>query len=104
MEELLTPQQLAALLQITVSSIRELCRHRTQVRSKNPLPHFKIHGKAVRFRRSDVEQWLATCAAQSVANGRWRNTNEKRRRDNLEESANGLFKAGCLRDARDVQR
>jgi excisionase family DNA binding protein len=70
MEELLTPQQLAALLQVSVGSIRELCRHRTQVQSRNPLPHFKIHGKAVRFRRSDVEQWLAACVAQSAAKGR----------------------------------
>jgi predicted DNA-binding transcriptional regulator AlpA len=56
--ELMTPQEVAAFLKISIPAVRELCRQRTQVRSKHPLRAIRIHKKAIRFLRSDVEAWL----------------------------------------------
>lgn len=64
MEPLLTPQELASLLKISVAAVRELCRQRTQVRSRCPLPCLRLHKKAIRFRRSDVEAWLQKMAEE----------------------------------------
>jgi predicted DNA-binding transcriptional regulator AlpA len=59
MEPLLDVKDVAALLKINVQAVRELTRQRTQLRSPKPvIPHIKIHSKAVRFRRSEIEAWL----------------------------------------------
>jgi excisionase family DNA binding protein len=63
--ELLTPEECAALLRVKPRAIYEMCRRRTQVKSSHPLPHLKLHGKALRFRRSDIETWLNQVAVQS---------------------------------------
>jgi excisionase family DNA binding protein len=63
--ELLTPEETAALLRVTPRAIYEMCRRRTQVKSPHPLPHLKLHGKALRFRRADIEAWLNQVAVQS---------------------------------------
>lgn len=55
---LLTPAELAAKLAVPVSWIREKTRKRALVRDANPLPTVRL-GKYVRFRWSDVEEWLA---------------------------------------------
>lgn len=49
---LLTAQQVSVLLQIPVSSVYEYAR-----RKHNPLPVVRI-GKHLRFRRSDLDDWL----------------------------------------------
>ena len=57
--EILTADEVAALLQISKRQVYELAKPRTQsgdVR-KHPLPALRI-GKSVRFRRSDVEAWI----------------------------------------------
>jgi len=54
---LLTPQQLAERMAVPVSWIREKTRRRARVRDKDPLPVVRL-GKYVRFRWSDIEEWL----------------------------------------------
>ncbi len=62
----MTPQEVAAMLKITVPAVRELTRHRTQVRSRCPLPCLKLHKKAIRFDKAAVEQWLNDLATSTV--------------------------------------
>jgi excisionase family DNA binding protein len=59
---LLTPAELAAKLKVPVSWIREKTRERARVRDKDPLPVVRL-GKYVRFRLTDVEEWLARQSA-----------------------------------------
>jgi hypothetical protein len=54
---LLTPELLAEKLAVSVAWVRDQTRHRTYVREKDPLPCVRL-GKFVRFRWSDIEQWL----------------------------------------------
>jgi hypothetical protein len=64
-DELLTLDEVAALLKCTRRQVLELTRHRAQVRSKHPLPVFKLNAKMLRVRRSDFVTWLEkTIAAQ----------------------------------------
>ncbi len=56
--DILTPQQLADLLQVSKSWVFEQTRQRAKVRNKNPLPCIRL-GKYVRFSWSQVSQWLA---------------------------------------------
>jgi excisionase family DNA binding protein len=57
--ELLTVAELAAMLKMSKSQIYEMTRARTRsgAMREAPLPVFKINGN-VRFRKSDVEDWL----------------------------------------------
>lgn len=55
--ELLRVKDLSTWLTISERSVRELCRESVRARQKHPLPMLKIN-RAVRFLRSDVEQWL----------------------------------------------
>jgi histone H3/H4 len=57
------------MLKITVPAVRELCRQRTQVRSRTPLPAIRIHKKAIRFDRQAVEAWLSDIASTAQAKG-----------------------------------
>jgi predicted DNA-binding transcriptional regulator AlpA len=54
---LLNPQELATRLSVPVSWIREKTRERARERDEDPLPVVRL-GKYVRFRWSDVEDWL----------------------------------------------
>jgi predicted DNA-binding transcriptional regulator AlpA len=60
-------QDVAALLKTSVGAVFELTRNRSQVRGRHPLPCVKIHSKMLRFRRSDVEQWLNNIAQSQAA-------------------------------------
>ncbi len=65
--EILTADEVAALLKISKRQVYELARERTQsgdVRS-HPLPALRI-GKSVRFRKSDVEEWIEKLIAKSL--------------------------------------
>lgn len=57
--DLLTPEQLAARLQVSKSWIFEQTRERAKVRNKNPLPVIRM-GKYLRFSWSAISQWLMT--------------------------------------------
>jgi predicted DNA-binding transcriptional regulator AlpA len=60
--EILTAEDLATWLRVSPRQVYELSRNRSQVRGRHPLPSIKIHKKMLRFRRSDIEQWLNKCA------------------------------------------
>jgi len=66
--EILTVDDLAQWLRVSPRAIYELSRNRSQVRGKHPLPAIRIHKKMLRFRRSDIDQWLNKCADAGRAN------------------------------------
>lgn len=54
----LTPQQVAEILQVKASFIYEQSRKRAGIRNPDPLPVIKI-GRYLRIRRGDLEAWIA---------------------------------------------
>jgi excisionase family DNA binding protein len=61
--EIMTVDEVAAMLRISKGQVYEMSRERTrtgEVRS-NPIPSLRIGG-SVRFRRSDVEAWIEKLA------------------------------------------
>lgn len=56
--EILTPQDVAALLRVSTNWVYEKCRRR----SRNPLPAHRV-GRYVRFSRSEVLDWFNGTAA-----------------------------------------
>ena len=65
MTELLTPDEVAALLKVKRSKVYELSNERTRSGDlrTNPLPSLRL-GSALRFRKSDVEAWLELLATK----------------------------------------
>jgi excisionase family DNA binding protein len=61
MGELLTINEIAQMLKLSKRTICNL-----MVKDTNPLPAFRL-GRSVRFRRSDVETWLAKLAEKRAA-------------------------------------
>lgn len=59
MDEILTVDELAALLKMSKSQVYEMTRERTRTGAmrQNPLPVLKIHSN-IRFRKRDIEAWL----------------------------------------------
>jgi len=57
--QVMTINDVAALLQKPVSAIREMCKARAQ-RGVHPLPFTKLNGKSLRFDRVKVMRWLET--------------------------------------------
>lgn len=57
--QVMTVTDVAALLQLPVSAIREMCKTRAQ-RGVHPLPFTKLNGKSLRFDRVKVMRWLET--------------------------------------------
>jgi predicted DNA-binding transcriptional regulator AlpA len=56
-ETLLTADEVAQMLRVSPSWVREKCRERAIVRDADPFPHVRL-GKYVRFRWSEVSLWL----------------------------------------------
>jgi predicted DNA-binding transcriptional regulator AlpA len=63
MTEILTIEELAALLKMTRGQVYTLTRSRSRVRMDHPIPILKINGN-VRFRRRDIEGWLELVAKE----------------------------------------
>lgn len=61
MGELLTITELASMLKLSKRTVCNL-----MVEHTNPLPALRL-GRSVRFRRSDVEAWLAKLAESEAA-------------------------------------
>jgi excisionase family DNA binding protein len=57
MSDLLTIEELAALLKLSKRSVYELCSERGRARMKDPLPVIRL-GRHVRFLKPAVEAWL----------------------------------------------
>jgi excisionase family DNA binding protein len=68
MNEILTIDELAAMLKMSKGQIYEMTKARTRTGSmkSNPLPVLKINGN-VRFRKTDVDSWLAKLAERQAA-------------------------------------
>jgi len=66
MIEILTLDEVAAWLKMTRSQVYGMTRKRSQVRQDHPLPVLRINGN-LRFRKSDVEAWLARLAGERAA-------------------------------------
>jgi predicted DNA-binding transcriptional regulator AlpA len=65
MPEILTIDILADFLHMTRRQIYEMTSKRGQS-AAHPLPLLRVNGN-IRFRRDDVEQWLATLARREAA-------------------------------------
>jgi predicted DNA-binding transcriptional regulator AlpA len=65
--EILTVGELASVLKMTKRQVYEMTstRTRTGAMKKNPLPVVRINGN-LRFRRVDVEAWLAKLAQEAA--------------------------------------
>jgi excisionase family DNA binding protein len=63
MTEILTVDELAALLKMSKGQVYEMTRARTRsgAMRDNPIPVVKINGN-VRFRKSDIEDWIEKLA------------------------------------------
>lgn len=59
--QIMTIDELAEFLKMTRRQIYNLTRARGQARMDDPLPILRINGN-VRFRKCDVEEWLARLA------------------------------------------
>jgi predicted DNA-binding transcriptional regulator AlpA len=64
-QQIWTVTEVASYLKMSPRQVRELTRRRAQERSECPLPCFKIHSKCLRFRKSDVQQWLEALAQKA---------------------------------------
>jgi excisionase family DNA binding protein len=64
--EILTIDELAHLLKMSRGQIYSMTRSRARVRHDHPLPALRINGN-IRFRRSDVEEWLESLASEEKA-------------------------------------
>jgi excisionase family DNA binding protein len=61
MNEILTAQEVAAMLQLSKRQVYELAKD-----SENPIPSIRIR-TSVRFRRSDVDGWIAALVQKKAA-------------------------------------
>ncbi len=62
LEEVWTVAATADYLKMRPRQVWELTRRRSQERSRHPLPFIKVHSKCLRFRKTDVQQWLEALA------------------------------------------
>lgn len=67
MNEILTVDELAALLKMTRRQIYTMCESRTRngAMKDHPLPVFKINGN-LRFRKADVDSWVEKIAGKAA--------------------------------------
>ena len=68
MGEILTVQEVAALLKMSKRQVYTMCETRTRIGSMkdHPLPVLKINGN-LRFRKADVDSWLGKLVEGKVA-------------------------------------
>ena len=68
MGEILTVTEVASLLKMSKRQVYTMCETRTRIGSMkdHPLPVLKINGN-LRFRKADVDSWLARLAEQKAA-------------------------------------
>jgi predicted DNA-binding transcriptional regulator AlpA len=68
MGEILTINELAALLKMTRRQIYTMCESRTRngAMKDHPLPVLKINGN-LRFRKAEIDSWLLRLAEQKGA-------------------------------------
>ena len=52
--EILKVNDVAELLQLSARQILNLCRSDAHT----PIPHIKVNGRSLRFRRADIDAWM----------------------------------------------
>jgi len=63
-DQILTVNEVAALLKMSRDQIYEMTRHRAKVRQAHPLPTLRINGN-LRFSLRAIEAWLNRLSAES---------------------------------------
>jgi excisionase family DNA binding protein len=63
--EVMTVNEAAKFLRITISQLYDLTRHRGQVRSAVPIPVVRF-AKQLRFRKSALESWMTQLEQQTA--------------------------------------
>ena len=53
-QEILKVADVAELLQVSPRQVQNMCKED----SNTPIPHIKVNGHQLRFRRSDVDAWM----------------------------------------------
>jgi excisionase family DNA binding protein len=68
MDEIITAQEVAAMLKISKSQVYELANEKTRTGEvrKHPIPVVRL-GTSVRFRRSAFEAWLERLSEKEAA-------------------------------------
>jgi predicted DNA-binding transcriptional regulator AlpA len=64
-DEIMTVQEVAAMLKMKPAQIYEQVRARTRARKTYPMPHMKLNGN-LRFRKSDILKWLDAQARRTT--------------------------------------
>jgi excisionase family DNA binding protein len=57
--EVMTIAEVAALLGVNQSVVRQMTKARAQ-RGPHPIPFHRVSGKMIRFRRDEIMNWIAT--------------------------------------------
>jgi len=57
-DELLTLSEAARILKFNTKQLKEFLRSRHQARRDRPVPTVRLHSKAIRIRRKDLEDWI----------------------------------------------
>jgi excisionase family DNA binding protein len=57
--DLMTVEETAAYLRVSVSQLYDLTRERGTTRAKRPIPTIRFGTRSLRFRRSSLDRWLA---------------------------------------------
>lgn len=66
MSELLTIDELAALLKVSRRSVYAMTNERARRVTQHPIPIVRLNAKCVRFRLCDVERWLEMKAKEAA--------------------------------------
>ncbi|MGB6476384.1 MAG: helix-turn-helix domain-containing protein [Candidatus Sulfotelmatobacter sp.] len=64
--DILTLDDVAAILKLKRSAVYEMTRVRSQARQEHPIPFIRVAGH-LRFRRQDIENWLTELAGEKKA-------------------------------------
>lgn len=65
MGDILTVTEVAELLKMSPSQVYSMTRKRGKARMSRPIPVLNLNGN-LRFRRSDLEKWLAELAEEAA--------------------------------------
>ena len=62
---ILSLAEASALLGIKPSALYELTRSRAKARQRIPIPHLRLGGRRLAFRRESLERWIAQLEAET---------------------------------------
>jgi excisionase family DNA binding protein len=53
METFLKVAEVAEIMQVSERQVLNMCKS-----EKTPIPHIRVNGRAIRFRRADLDKWF----------------------------------------------